>query len=91
MWVELPYLFLHVDDDELHGEADDVAGVQAVPDGQEQEGGHLREDLIAQELQPLEHMPSKTQAQRGTPPSRGGAEGPRMAFLFLRSQDDGPT
>ena len=70
VWVELPYLFLHVDDDELHGEADDVAGVQAVPDGQEKEGGHLREDLIAQELQPLEHMPSKTQAQRGTPPSK---------------------
>ena len=64
MCVRLRDLFLHVDDDELHGEADDVAGVQAVPDGQEQQRGHLREDLIAQEFQPLEHMPSKTQTQR---------------------------
>jgi len=31
-----------------------------VPDGQEHERGHLREDLVAQEPQPLEHMSAST-------------------------------
>lgn len=50
------YLSLHSDDEELHGETQDVSRVKAVPNSQEEQGGQVRQGLIAQELQPLEHM-----------------------------------
>lgn len=51
------YLSLHIYDDELHGEAEEVSRVRAMPDGQERKRGHLRQELITQELQPLKHVP----------------------------------
>lgn len=50
------YLSLHCDDDELHGEAQEVPRVKAMPNRQKKQRGHVRQHLISQELQPLEHV-----------------------------------
>ena len=54
------YLSLYGDDEELHGEAQEVSGVKAMPNSEKEERGHMRQGLIAQELQPLEDMSKKT-------------------------------
>ncbi len=53
------YLSLYSDDEELHGEAQDVSGVKTMPNRQKEECGHMREALVAQELQPLEDVSLK--------------------------------
>ena len=49
-------LFLEVDDDELVEEGEIVAGVPAVPDGQEDEGAELTDVSVVHELQSLVHV-----------------------------------
>lgn len=51
------YLSLYSDDEELHGETHYVSGVETMPNGQKEECGHMRQGLIAQELQPFEDVP----------------------------------
>lgn len=58
------YLSLYSDDEELHGEAEDVSGVKTVPKSQKDECGHVRQRLIAQELQPFEDMSSKRETKQ---------------------------
>lgn len=50
------YLSLYSDDEELHGETQDVTRVQPVPDCQEKKRGHMRQGLVAKELQSFENM-----------------------------------
>lgn len=54
------YLSLYSDNEELHGEAQEVSGVKAMPYRQKEQRGHMGQSFIAQELQPLEHMPKNT-------------------------------
>lgn len=62
--VSVVYLSLYSDDEELHGEAQDVSGVKTMPNRQKEECGHMREGFIAQEFQPLEDMSEKRKEKK---------------------------
>ena len=49
---------LKVNHEELEEEVHEVAGIVAVPDGEEEERGALADVLVAHELEPLEHIPA---------------------------------
>lgn len=58
------YLSLYSNDEELHGEAQDVSRVKAMPNSQKEECGHMRKGLISQELQPFEDISLKKKRER---------------------------
>lgn len=61
-WQPLDHLegiALKLHHNELVKEADVVAGVQAMPQRQEEQGAQLRQLLVTQEAQTLEHVPAQ--------------------------------